>query len=102
MRVREHPILGQVDEVKEIYVKVAVDGKELMVLEGEPIAAALLANAIKVFRHTAKNHEARGLFCGIGQCTDCVMVVDDVPNVRTCITPIKAGMKIDTQYGNGK
>ena len=27
------------------------------------------------------------------------MVVDGVPNVRTCITPLKAGMDVRTQYG---
>lgn len=34
-----------------------------------------------------------------GMEADCVMVVDGVPNVRTCITPLKAGMNIRTQYG---
>ena len=28
-----------------------------------------------------------------------IMVVDGVPNVRTCVTPLKAGMKVQTQYG---
>ena len=41
------------------------------------------------------------MFCAIGRCTDCVMVVDGVPNIRTCITPLRAGMKIQTQYGVG-
>ena len=38
-----------------------------------------------VHRYTAKRHEARGVFCAIGRCTDCVMVVDGRPNVRTCM-----------------
>ncbi len=29
------------------------------------------------------------------------MVVDGVPNVRTCITPLKPGMQVETQHGNG-
>ena len=52
--------------------------------------------------HTAKNHEPRGIFCGIGQCTDCVMTVNGKPNVRTCITPVEDGMVIETQEGYGK
>ena len=44
-------------------------------------------NGIMVHRHTAKLHEPRGIYCGIGQCTDCVMTVNGKPNVRTCITP---------------
>ena len=27
------------------------------------------------------------------------MIVDGKPNVRTCITPLKAGMQVQTQYG---
>ena len=46
-----------------------------------------------------KEHKPRGIFCAIGRCTDCVMVVDGVPNVRTCITPLKEGMDVRTQYG---
>ena len=38
-------------------------------------------------------------FCAIGRCTDCVMVVDGKPNVRTCITPLAEGMTVETQYG---
>jgi hypothetical protein len=29
------------------------------------------------------------------------MVVDGVPNVRTCVTPLKASMKVETQNGRG-
>jgi hypothetical protein len=27
------------------------------------------------------------------------MIVDGKPNIRTCVTPLKAGMKVETQYG---
>jgi hypothetical protein len=30
------------------------------------------------------------------------MVVDGIPNVRTCITPVKDGMIIERQQGVGK
>ncbi len=30
------------------------------------------------------------------------MVVDGVPNVRTCVTPLTAGMKVETQHGKGQ
>ena len=70
--------------------------------EGEMVLACLIANGIIVNRYTAKRNEPRGLFCGIGQCTDCAMVVNGKPNVRTCITPVKEGMVIETQKGVGK
>ena len=97
MRIIHHPILGDLEE-KPI-IKIEVDGEIIEAREGEPISTALLAERKMVFRYTNKNHTPRGVFCAIGRCTDCMMVVDGVANVRTCITPVKAGMKIQTQYG---
>lgn len=97
LRVEDHCILDV--ENKGKIVEISVDGKTIEAHEGEPILAAILAAGIKVNRYTVKNHEPRGLFCGIGQCSDCSMVVDGKANVRTCITPVKAGMVIETQDG---
>lgn len=97
MRIEEHPILGEYKKGKK--VKFSFDGKELEGFEGEPIAAALMASGVTTHRHTRKKGTPRGIFCAIGRCTDCVMVVDGEINVRTCITPLKEGMKVQTQYG---
>ena len=99
MRIEQHPILGTYD--KGPHVEFTMDGKTMTGYEGEPIPAALRAAGILQHRRTRKTGEARGVFCAIGRCTDCVMVVDGVPNIRTCITPLRAGMKIQTQYGVG-
>ena len=99
MRVLDHPILGKVKPGKQVTIE--VDGQLVPAFEGEPIAAALLAAGCKVFRYTVKNGEPRGVYCAIGRCTDCVMTVDGRPNVRTCITPVVDGMKIQTQVGLG-
>ena len=80
-------------------MKFSYDGTTLEGYEGEPIAAALRVAGVMAHRYTAKRHESRGVFCAIGRCTDCVMVVDGKPNVRTCITPLKEGMVVETQYG---
>ena len=96
-RITEHPILGVPEKGRT--VKFLFDGKEIEGCEGEPIAAALKAAGLMVHRYTKKEHKPRGIFCAIGRCTDCVMVVDGVPNVRTCITPLKEGMDVRTQYG---
>lgn len=100
MRILHHPILGDIDRPDT--VRITVDGRQLEAVKGEMIAAALLANGIRIHRHTTKLHEPRGIFCGIGQCTDCVMVVNGRPNVRTCVTPVEDGMVIETQEGCGK
>lgn len=97
MRMEEHPVLGSFEKGEE--VTFTLDGKEMQGYEGESIAAALRAAGVMVHRHTRKRDEPRGIFCAIGRCTDCVMIVDGKPNVRTCITPLKAGMQVQTQYG---
>lgn len=100
LRVENHIVLDVNDDSE--LVEITVDGKTIKAKEGEPILAALLSNNIIINRYTLKRKEPRGLFCGIGQCTDCAMVVDGTPNVRTCITPVKAGMIVETQHGLGR
>lgn len=96
-RISEHPVLGEYEKGKK--VTFFYNGQEMEGYEGEPIAAALLAAGIRIHRHTAKLHQPRGIYCAIGRCTDCVMVVNGEPNVRTCITPLEEGMKVETQDG---
>ena len=96
-RIVDHPILGAPD--KGTVVHFTFDGKEYEGYEGEPISAALKAAGVMVHRFTKKQHKPRGVFCAIGRCTDCVMVVDGRPNIRTCVTPLKAGMKVQMQDG---
>lgn len=96
-RIEEHPILGKSENKRE--VTFYYNGKPLKGLEGEPISAALKVNGVMAHRYTAKKHEPRGIFCAIGRCTDCVMVVNGKPNIRTCITPLEEGMQVQTQDG---
>jgi len=96
-RIKNHSILG-IEDIKD-WVQIEVDGKKIKAKKGEMIIAALIANEIYINRYTVKRNEPRGIFCGIGQCTDCVMIVNGKPNVRTCITPVEDGMVIKTQHG---
>ena len=99
MRVVEHPILDELDTAKT--VTIYFDGMPVRALEGEPVAAALMNAGIRSFRLTAKKKEKRGIFCAIGRCTDCMMIVDGVPNTRTCVTRVRDGMKVRIQEGLG-
>ncbi|MBP2650855.1 MAG: Beta-grasp domain [Firmicutes bacterium] len=96
-RIKEHPILGKIEKGRR--VTFSHDGNIIEGFEGEPISAALKAAGVMVHRHTQKYGAPRGIFCAIGRCTDCVMVVDGKPNIRTCITPLAEGMIVETQYG---
>jgi len=100
MRIQQHPILGDFEGGKKI--EIFVDGEKINCYKGEMIAVALMENGKRVFRYTKKEKRPRGVFCAIGRCTDCVMKVNGVPNVRTCITRVEEGMKIETQKGCGE
>jgi hypothetical protein len=98
-RVVDHPILG--DQPEGRVVRFTFEGRELTAMEGEPILAALAAHGVRLSRTTPRLDEPRWLFCGIGLCTDCMMVVDGVPNVRTCVTPVREGSRVEVQQGLG-
>lgn len=99
-RIDRHPVLGSEERIKT--VTIYVDGEAVKAYEGEVVAAALHAVGKKVLRYTRKHHEPRGIFCAIGRCTDCIMTIDGVPNIRTCVTHVREGMVIQTQYGLGE
>ena len=99
MRIEEHPILGQFEKGSRI--QFTFDGQPMEGFEGEPIAIALRSNGVMIHRYTARRNEPRGMFCAIGRCTDCIMVVNGRPNIRTCVEPLKADMVVETQKGHG-
>jgi predicted molibdopterin-dependent oxidoreductase YjgC len=95
LRMTTGPARGQA-------VAIAVDGEDVVAYEGESIAAALLASGHRVTRWTARLEEPRGYFCGMGVCQDCLVTVDDAPNVRACMTPVCDGMRVTLQRGLGQ
>ena len=82
-------------------VSLIVDDKRISARAHEPLAAALLAHGIRVCRTISHDHTARGVFCGIGVCGDCVMQVNGVPGIRACVTPVQDGMRVETQQNTG-
>jgi D-hydroxyproline dehydrogenase subunit alpha len=69
------------------------DGQRIEALEGETVAAALSAAGVTTFRHTPSG-AARGLFCGMGACFDCVVTVDGRIGQRACLTRAVEGMNV--------
>jgi len=77
------------------------DGKAIPAFDGETVAAAIFATGKRDLRISANLSEKRSLYCGIGVCYECVMTINDIPNVRSCQTLVKDGMIVKTQNGDG-
>jgi predicted molibdopterin-dependent oxidoreductase YjgC len=77
-------------------VNILVDGLTVPAFDGESIAAALLAAGWRALRTAPRRAEPRGMYCGIGLCFECVATVDGQGSVRTCRTPVRDGMRVDT------
>ncbi len=79
-------------------VEIVLDGRPVEAFEGETVAAVLLAQGEIATRRTVAG-EPRGIFCGMGVCFDCLVVVDGVPNTRACMTWVRGGMQVQRQDG---
>lgn len=80
-------------------VEITVDGESVEALPGQTVAAALMATGRESWRTTRGAEKPRGVFCGIGACFDCLVVVNGTPDVRACQRTVSAGDEISTQVG---
>ncbi len=94
-RITKHPIL-EIPKRKD--VEFTWNGETLTGYEGEMIASALIANDIHVFGHHAKDNSPQGMFCANGQCSQCLVVTNGL-SVKSCMTPLKAGMAVESLEG---
>ncbi|KES06094.1 proline dehydrogenase [Streptomyces toyocaensis] len=74
-----------------------IDGKPLAFVEGQSVAAALVATGRVSWRATRAGHRPRGVFCGIGVCFDCLVTVDGVGGQRACLVTARDGMTVTTE-----
>lgn len=102
MRLTEHPLLRFERGGRE--VTIYFNGRPIKAYEGgETIATALHAAGIRALNYSVNKKRPRGgLFCAIGKCSSCLMVVNGIPNVRACITPVEDGMRIQPQHGRAR
>ncbi|MEA2054319.1 MAG: FAD-dependent oxidoreductase [Candidatus Thermoplasmatota archaeon] len=94
MRIDSHPIL-HFDRTQPIFF--FYNGQKIKAFKGETIASALHASGIKKLSCSVKYNRPRGFFCGIGKCSSCLMRVNGIPNVRTCIVPAENGMTVESR-----
>lgn len=64
--------------------------------EGDSIAAALAEAGLTIYGHSRQGR-ARGPYCGMGACQDCLVMVDGLRGFRACMTDIEDGMRVAPQ-----
>ena len=73
--------------------------KRIPVEAGDTIASALYRAGVRTFSRSLKYHRHRGLYCGTGDCPNCLVTVDGVPAVRSCVTEARDGMRVRREGG---
>lgn len=98
MRIALHPVL---DFKRGKEVSFTYDGKKISGYEGETVAVALHAAGVRKLSESLHLRRARGLYCAIGNCSSCMMIVDGEPNVKICMELVRDGMVVETQPNKG-
>lgn len=75
--------------------EITVNGRSVQAYAGESLAAVLLSSGVRAFRLTPKDGLPRSVFCGMGACFDCLVTVDGVPNLRSCATVVRPGLRVE-------
>lgn len=78
-----------------------VDGGVVQAYPGETIATAMLAADRLAFRRD-RSGRARGLFCNMGVCSECLVTVWDGAasrRVRACLAAAEPGMVVEAGGG---
>lgn len=81
-------------------IKFTYNDQKITAVAGQSVGAALLAANIRSLRLSRFNQNKRGIFCGIGVCFDCLVVINGVANQRACVIEAKNGMTVQTQVGS--
>ena len=80
-------------------MNVNIDGEDVTAEPGQTVAGLLLSLGRVSWRTTRTSGRPRGVFCGIGICHDCLVVVNGIPDVRACQRQLSDGDRIRTQDG---
>ncbi len=73
---------------------ITYDGRPIVATVGDSVGAALTRAGVRSWRTTRRGGRPRGLFCGIGICYDCLLIIDGAPDQRACLAPAVDGMDL--------
>lgn len=76
-----------------------LNGVATEVEEGEPLAAILLRIPPHSNRVTPGSGATRAPYCLMGACFECLVEIDGVTSVRSCMVRARSGMVVNRQPG---
>ncbi len=76
------------------------NGNTVTAKPGDTVASALYRSGVRTFTYSYQYGRPRGLLCLTGSCPNCMVNIDGVPNVRSCITPARNGLSVLAQNQN--
>jgi len=75
------------------------DDETIEAWEGETVATALLASGVVITGLRPASGRARGPYCLIGVCHECLVEIDGRSNQRACVTTVHPNMKVNRPTG---
>ena len=80
-------------------VRIIFEGNDLVVFDGDTVAAAVLSVDTPYTRTTAVSEKCRSPYCLMGVCFGCLMEIDGIENRQACITRVQERMVVRRQHG---
>jgi len=75
------------------------EGRDVSFTDGDTVASALFRDGVRTFSRSLKYHRRRALYCGTGDCPNCLLTVDGTPAVHACQAPCADGMEVVRPHG---
>ncbi len=75
------------------------EGQPVHGVEGDSVAAALLALGHTRCGDSAVSGAARGPYCLMGVCFECLVSIDGIANRQSCMVRLREGMVVTRQRG---
>lgn len=69
------------------------DGRRVTARPGQSVAMALWDAGVLALRDSPLDAAPRGVFCAIGICQECVVLIDGVRR-PACTTPVRPGLNV--------
>jgi len=76
---------------------VYIDDVATSCFKGDTVAAVMMLEGGKPFRHTLISGSDRAPFCMMGICFECLVEIDGIANQQGCLRRIEPGMRIRRQ-----